>query len=30
MNMNETLKTILSRKSTKQYLPTPVDPALIE
>ena len=30
MNMNETLKTILSRKSTKQYLPTPVDPELIE
>ena len=28
--MNETLKTILSRKSTKQYLPAPVDPELIE
>ena len=30
MNMNETMKTILSRKSTKKYLPTPVEPELIE
>ena len=28
--MNETMKTILSRKSTKKYLPTPVEPELIE